>query len=451
MDLKVSPAAEDAPEAKAPLLDLEAVERRVRTLETTPDEPTLQHLATREPTSFHQTTIYYGLVRPNTPPWRKHGLLATSIGIVFLQCFVAIGLAHGVTFSTCSEHSDCSRGTFCEGGMCEWCYGPLRPCCQTNSTDTCVLDEKQTTEEAGFSDELREEKNREAMCAACTTSKGFETLQDVVKGRMDSMMLQDWLTLFLASLVVAFAVFAEIRDCMLCEIALREVSKRREVPRGWRYAINGLNYARYIFLLPNIIYSVMALVYEDGGRVKYLCLNTVAVLFLLEVDNLAFLHGLGERTRMEAEQHAHSGARVTEDDLRIMGVVKLVCVVLIPCSVLVGVCGHSWVPDEPDTFIIAFPPLPSIAVLFVQRVMASRRKLKGACGGLGWAILNYSMYGVWGGLFYTVTYIQAQGPQVVLSWGPLPYVLAAMLALTLVMSILTDSPPSPSTASSGSS
>ena len=79
--------------------------------------------------------------------------------------------------------------------------------------------------------------------------------------------------------VVAFAVFAEIRDCMLCEIALREISKRREVPRGWRYAINGLNYARYICLLPNIIYSVMALVYEDGGRVKYLCLNTVAVLF----------------------------------------------------------------------------------------------------------------------------------------------------------------------------
>ena len=202
MDLKVSPAAQDTP--KAPLLDLEAVERRVRTLETTPAGPTLHHLATREPTSFHQTTIYYGLVRPNTPPRRKYGLLATSIGIVFLQCFVAVGLAHGVTFSTCSEHSDCSRGTFCDGGICEWCYGPLRPCCQTNSTDTCILDEKQKAE-GGFSDELREEKNRQAMCAACTTSKGFETLQDVVKDRMDSMMFQDWLTLFLASLVVTCA------------------------------------------------------------------------------------------------------------------------------------------------------------------------------------------------------------------------------------------------------
>ena len=193
----------------------------------------------------------------------------------------------------------------------------------------------------------------------------------------------------------------------------------------------------------------MALVYEDGGRVKYVCLNTVAVLFLLEVDNLAFLHGLGERTRMEAEQH--SGAHVTEDDLRTMGIVKSICVVLIPCSVFAGVCGHSLIRDFPDFFVLVFAPLPSIAVLFVQRVMASRRKLKGACSGLGWAILNYSMYGAWGGLFYVVTYIQAHGPHVVLSWGPLLYVLTAMLALTLFISIKTDSPPTPSTASSGSS
>ena len=414
MDLKVSPTDEDTP--KAPLLDLEAVERRVRTLETTPAGPTLHHLATREPTSFHQTTIYYGLVRPNTPPRRKYGLLATSIGIVFLQCFVAIGLAHGVTFSTCSEHSDCSRGTFCEGGMCEWCYGPLRPCCQTNSTDTCVLDKKQTTAEGGFSDELREEKNREAMCAACTTSKGYETLQDIVKDRMDSMMFQDWLTLLLASFVISFAVFAEMRDCMLCEIALREISKRREVPRGWRYAIRGLNYARYFLLLPYVILSVMSLVHEDGGRVKYVCLNTVAVLFLLEVDNMAFLHGLGERTRMEAEQYAHSGARVTEDDLQLMGVVKLVCVVLIPCTVLVGVCGHSWVPDEPDVLTLVLAPLPSIVVVFVQRVIASRSKLKGSCSGFGWAILNFSMYSAWNGLFYMVTYIQILGPRGIAVW-----------------------------------
>ena len=107
MDLKVSPAAEDTSEAKAPLLDFEAVERRFRRLETAPNQrtidATLKAIATREPTSFHQATIYYGLERPDTPPRRKYGLLVTSIGIVFLQCFVATGLGQGVTLSTCER------------------------------------------------------------------------------------------------------------------------------------------------------------------------------------------------------------------------------------------------------------------------------------------------------------------------------------------------------------
>ena len=41
------------------------------------------------------------------------------------------------------------------------------------------------------------------------TDRGFEDFGVVAKDRIDSMMLQDWVTLLLASLVVAFAVFAE--------------------------------------------------------------------------------------------------------------------------------------------------------------------------------------------------------------------------------------------------
>ena len=429
---KVSPAEGTPEEATAPLLDLEAIERRFRTLETTPHQRTLKAIATREPTSFHQATIYYGLERPDTPPQRKYGLLATSIGIVFLQCFVATGLGQGVTLSTCSEPSDCSRGTFCDEGICDFCWLTHKSCCRTNSTGTCVI----------------AEKNREGMCTTCTTSKGWEAFQDVVKERVDSMLVQDWITLLLASFVIAFAVFAEIRDVLLCEIALRDISKRREVPRGWRFAINGLNYARYICLLPNIIVSVTSLVHEDGGRVKYVCLNTVAVLFLLEVDNLAFLHGLGERTRMEAEQHAHSGARVTEDDLRTMGIVKSICVVLIPCSVFAGVCGHSWVPDEPDVLILVLAPVPSIVVVFVQRVIASRSKLKGSCGGLGWAILNYVLYWIWWAMFIMLMFVQAHGQRSYDEYWQWSLFNAAVIAFTLVLSICTDNPPKPSAESS---
>ena len=195
----------------------------------------------------------------------------------------------------------------------------------------------------------------------------------------------------------------------------------------------------------------MALVYEDGGRVKYVCLNTVAVLFLLEVDNLAFLHGLGERTRMEAEQKSHAGARVTEEDLRTMGIVKSICVVTIPSAIFGGVCGHSVYPDNPDFLNLALAPLPSIVVVFVQRVIASRSKLNGSCGGLGWAILNYVLYWIWWAMFIMLMFVQAHGPRAIVGWEPTIAGLAAMIALTLVISIKTDSPPSPSTASSGSS
>ena len=215
--------------------------------------------------------------------------------------------------------------------------------------------------------------------------------------------------IFIYAQVVAFAVFAEIRDCMLCEIALREISKRREVPRGWRYAIRGLNYVRYISLLPNIIYSVMALVYEDGGRVKYVCLNTVAVLFILEVDNLAFLHGLGERTRMEAEEHVHSGARVTEDDLQTMGLVKLICVVLIPCAIFGGVCGYGMNASDPDSCGIMLAPIPAIVVVFVQRMKASGLKLKETCCGIGWGFAEWFLYIVWAHLLYILLFFQAHG------------------------------------------
>ena len=250
----------EAEETKAaPLRDQETTNR---TPAKTPDEDTiratLHRLATREPHSFHQTTIYYGLERQDTPPRRKYGLLAASIGIVFLQCFVASGLSVGVSMSTCRDNQDCGEGTYCELGICESCDVRWNHCCHTNSTEKCYWDDKGS----------QGEKARQAMCDNCVTDRGFESHGDVARDRVDSMMLQDWLTLFLASIVISFAIFAEIRDLTLCEIALRDISERREVSRGWRFAIGGLNFARCYIILPNVISSVMELVLNDGGRVK---------------------------------------------------------------------------------------------------------------------------------------------------------------------------------------
>ena len=147
----------------------------------------------------------------------------------------------------------------------------------------------------------------------------------------------------------------------------------------------------------------MKLVLNDGGRVRDVCLNTVAVLFLLEVDNLAFLHGLSERARMEEEDNA--GARqVTDAELRTMDAVKIVCVVTIPSVVFVGILGHN-LADQFLTDLLA--PLPSILAVLVQCVRANGRR--GACAGLGGGMAGVVVFWLWFAAILTLMVYQTQG------------------------------------------
>ena len=112
---------------------------------------------------------------------------------------------------------------------------------------------------------------------------------------------------------------------------------------------------------------------------------------------------------MEAEEHVHSGARVTEDDLQTMGLVKLICVVLIPCAIFGGVCGYGMVASDPDECGILLAPLPAIVAVFVQRMKSSGLKLKEACCGIGWGFAEWFLYIVWAHLLYVLLFFQAHG------------------------------------------
>ena len=83
-----------------------------------------------------------------------------------------------------------------------------------------------------------------------------------------------------------------------------------------------------------------------------------------------------------------------------MDAVKLVCVLTIPCAIVGGVCGayaRNLADGETEDLCFMFAPLPSMVVVFVQRVKANGRR--GACTGLGWAIVGV-FAGAW--LGYTV-------------------------------------------------
>ena len=315
------------------------LQERVRALEETPDTATLHALARREPNSFHQATIYYGLVSETASTTTKLSLLAVSFGIVLLQCAVAAGLWLGTAWTSCSDHTDCPGGSWCAPhGTCDDCEPGL---CESdsNATESWALGSADSIVNGTTIWKIHG-KTHDGMCEACTNAEGeFVTEYQAIDERVASMRISDWTALLLASFVIAFGVFGEVRDAMLCEFSMAAIRQKKEVPRVWREAIGLLNLFRLFGFLPFIVMSVVQLVLYRGASALAICLNTVAVLFLVELDNLAFSHGLNEETRMEAEEFGR--VSVTDEDSRLIDVIKRVCVLMIPAIIVGGVRGKT--------------------------------------------------------------------------------------------------------------
>ena len=70
----------------------------------------------------------------------------------------------------------------------------------------------------------------------------------------------------------------------------------------WRRVIRIVSYLRRATFLPLMLSSVSFLVIMRGGDSLSVCFNTLAILFMVEADNMAYDFGLAEahRARMEA-------------------------------------------------------------------------------------------------------------------------------------------------------
>jgi hypothetical protein len=102
-----------------------------------------------------------------------------------------------------------------------------------------------------------------------------------------------------ASLVVAFTVVGELKDIELCNISIDHAYER--LSRSWRFVLLLLGGVRRWVFLPVLVLNVPMLVLHRGGDALSVCFNTIAILFLCDIDNIAFTVGLGERARARVE------------------------------------------------------------------------------------------------------------------------------------------------------
>ena len=86
-----------------------------------------------------------------------------------------------------------------------------------------------------------------------------------------------------------------------CQITAATAA-RTKATLPWRVALEVLQTFRQAFFLPLLVTLVPHVVVIRGGDSLNICFNTVAVLFLLQVDNQLYEYGLSEEVKAEVEE-----------------------------------------------------------------------------------------------------------------------------------------------------
>lgn len=111
----------------------------------------------------------------------------------------------------------------------------------------------------------------------------------------------DWLVLLLASAIVGGAVAAEVHDIEICQVILSRASI--ELAKGLRMLLLVLLWLRKWVFLQGFVASICVLVAQQADALS-ICLNTLALLFLTEVDNASYAVLLDDDTRTGVERKA---------------------------------------------------------------------------------------------------------------------------------------------------
>ena len=139
-------------------------------------------------------------------------------------------------------------------------------------------------------------------CRACydaaTDTWNPTTLNHAVQNNLKSMKFGDVMTTILISCMVAIAAARELDDITTCRLMRRPMMRN---PMEWDWfqlPLFLLETLRQFVLLPLITKTIPWLVLYQGGDALSVCLNAVALLFILECDDFIFSI-LSEQTQAE--------------------------------------------------------------------------------------------------------------------------------------------------------
>ena len=130
----------------------------------------------------------------------------------------------------------------------------------------------------------------------------------------------------------------ERKDITLCSLGIQHAGDKLSL--AWRLGLRLLGVFRKFTFLPGLVSTVPILVIYRGGDALSVCLNTVAVLFMCEIDNVAYSVGLSERVKTRIEQFGR--VELGADEVARLVWSKATHVGLIVLAVLASVSSRSY-------------------------------------------------------------------------------------------------------------
>eukprot|EP01043_Picozoa_sp_COSAG02_P070465 COSAG02_NODE_12489_length_1537_cov_2.862309_2_plen_235_part_01 len=181
-----------------------------------------------------------------------------------------------------------------------------------------------------------------------SVSPSFEvavlTRSSLIKDNVAAMGLFDWLSLVFSTYMVALFMIGELKDIELVSIAVdtaygagkkkrtidgeqeeqaeqaqqaQQAQQQQQQPEpqpqpqpgslteSWWLAFRILNNIRRWVFLPVLLTSIPMMIMFGGADALTVCMNTVALMFLMDVDNLTFEWMLPETLRTKVEEEGH--------------------------------------------------------------------------------------------------------------------------------------------------
>ena len=139
----------------------------------------------------------------------------------------------------------------------------------------------------------------QADCDACYDhdSDTYTARSDVLYGRVVAMSFFDWMMFLLCSNLVASSVRKEMVEIRTCFLLLEDEATRarRGVHTLWMVLLTELAFIRQTCIMPLVIATVPIFSLGMGMDALNVALNSLAVLFILEVDNTMYAMTLSPR------------------------------------------------------------------------------------------------------------------------------------------------------------